>query len=313
MRDVYIINPASGKFDNTDILSEQIHKTYGDDVKILITKGVGDAYELARAEAMTGDEVRVFACGGDGTSFEVLNGIVGFKNASIGVIPVGSANDFIKYFSMDSKKDFLDINKQRKGSLLPIDVIKVNDKYCMNQCCAGMDAHIADRMKNFKRLPGVSGPMAYNLALVRTIFGKIGITGEVSIDGKDFAKGDFLFGICANATVYGGGYVSAPHAKINDGLLDCVVIKKVSRFRFPKLIPIYKKGKHIGLDICKSGRCKVFEMKTDKPIPISLDGEIIHSDNIKCEIVEKAVNFVVPEGIINTSFEESEKELLKSC
>ena len=313
MRDVYIINPASGKYDNTKELTEQIHNVYGEDVKILITKGVGDAYNLARAEAETGDEVRIFACGGDGTSFEVLNGIVGFKNAAIGVIPVGSANDFIKYFGIDSKKDFLDINKQRKGSLIPIDIIKANDQYCMNQCCAGMDAHIADRMKNFKRLPGVSGPMAYNFALVRTVFGKIGITAKFYLDGEEFSSGDFLFGICANAPVYGGGYVSAPLATVNDGLLDCVLIKKLSRLRFPKLLPIYKRGEHIGLDICKFSNCKVFEIKTNKPIPVSLDGEIIHSDYVKCEIVEKAVNLVVPEGLIERLPKNTQKELLKTC
>ena len=313
MRDVYIINPASGKTDNSVELAEQIHNVYGDDVKVLITKGVGDAYNLARAEAETGDEVRIFACGGDGTSFEVLNGIVGFKNAAIGVIPVGSANDFIKYFGLDAKEVFLDIEKQKNGSLMPIDIIKANDKYCMNQCCAGMDAHIADRMKNFKRLPGVSGPMAYNLALVRTVFGKIGITAKFSLDGKDFAEGDFLFGICANAPVYGGGYVSAPTANVSDGLLDCVLIKKISRLRFPKLLPIYKRGEHIGLDICKFDNCKQFEIKTQKPIPVSLDGEIVHSDYVKCEIVEKAVNFVVPLGVGKENPKREEKELLKTC
>lgn len=313
MRDVYIINPASGKTDKSHELAEKLKSIYGEEVKILITEGVGDAYKKAREEAMSGDDVRIFACGGDGTSFEVLNGIVGFKNAAIGVIPIGSANDFIKYFGFDSKKAFLDIEKQKNGSLLPIDIIKVNDKYCMNQCCAGMDAHIADRMKNFKRLPLVSGPMAYNLALVRTVFGKIGIKASIVLDGKPFADGDFLFGICANAPVYGGGYVSAPDAKVNDGLLDCITINKVSRFRFPKLIPVYKKGKHIGLDVCKSGSCKVFEMKTNTPIPVSLDGEIIHSDYIRCEIVEKEVNLVVPEGYKEPLKTPQKEEILITC
>lgn len=313
MRDVYIINPASGKTDKSLELTEKLRSIYGEDVKVLITRGVGDAFNMARAEAKTGDKVRIFACGGDGTSFEVLNGIVGFDNAAIGVIPVGSANDFIKYFGFDSKNDFLDIDKQKNGSIIPIDIIKVNDKYCMNQCCAGMDAHIADRMKSFKRLPGVSGPMAYNLALVRTVFGKIGIKAKVFLDGKPFADGNFLFGICANAPVYGGGYISAPEAKVNDGLLDCITIDKVSRFKFPKLIPIYKKGKHLDLDVCSSGSCKVFEMKTEKPIPVSLDGEIIHSDYVRCEIVEKGVNLVVPEGYGEKDETSQKEELLITC
>ncbi|MBO7217534.1 MAG: BmrU protein, partial [Clostridia bacterium] len=166
MRDVYIINPAAGRLDSTEELTKEIKKCYGDDVKILVTEGRGDALLKARAEAETGDEVRIFACGGDGTIFEVLNGIVGFPNASIGVIPIGSANDFIKYFGYDSKPTFLDIKKQKNGTYMPIDLIKAGDKYCMNQCCAGFDARVAAQMTKFKRLPGISGSMAYNLALI---------------------------------------------------------------------------------------------------------------------------------------------------
>lgn len=295
MRDVYIINPAAGKEDSTKYLAEEIRKHYGNDCKILITSGVGDAEKKAREEAETGDDVRIFACGGDGTAFEVLNGIVGYKNASIGVVPIGSANDFIKYFGFDSKPRFLDIAKQKNAAEMTIDLIKVGDKYCMNQVCAGLDAKVADNMRAFKRLPFVSGPMAYNLALVKTFLGKVGINMKVLADGKVFGEGSFLFAVCANAPVYGGGYISAPKANVSDGELDCVTIKTVSKLRVPGLIPIYKKGKHEGIDICDMGKCKIFEVKADKPIPVSLDGEIIHTDYFKCEIVSKGINFVMPE------------------
>lgn len=295
MRDVYIINPAAGKEDSTKYLTEEIRKHYGNDCKILITSGEGDAQKKARAEAETGDDVRIFACGGDGTSFEVLNGIVGYKNASIGVIPIGSANDFIKYFGFDSKPVFLNIAKQKEGKLIPIDLIKVGDKYCMNQVCAGLDAKVADNMRSFKRLPLVSGPMAYNLALVKTFLGKVGINMKVTADGETFAEGSFLFAVCANAPVYGGGYISAPKANISDGKLDCVTIDTVSKLRVPGLIPIYKKGKHEGIDICKMGNCTSFEVKSDTLMPVSLDGEIIHTDYFKCEIVKQGINFVLPE------------------
>ncbi len=295
MRDVYIINPAAGKEDGTIALTRQIREVYGDDCKILITTGVGDAMQKAREEAETGDEVRIFACGGDGTSFEVLNGIVGYKNAAIGVVPIGSANDFIKYFGFDSKPRFLDIAKQKNGSLLPIDLIKAGDKYCMNQCCAGLDAQVADTMKDFKRLPLVSGSMAYNLAVVKTVLGKIGINMKVTADGKTFKEGSVLFAVCANAKVYGGGYISAPNANISDGLLDCVTIDTVKKTRIPSLLPVYKKGKHEVLDVCTMGRCKSFEFKAEREIPVSLDGEIIHTDSFRCEIIENGINFVVPQ------------------
>ncbi len=297
MRDVYIINPAAGKEDSTKTLTEEIKKCYGEEAKIIITEGRGDALLKARAEAETGDEVRIFACGGDGTCFEVLNGIVGYENASIGVIPIGSANDFIKYFGNEHKSDFLNIEKQKNGRYMPIDLIKAGDKYCMNQCCAGFDARVADQMTKFKRLPLVSGSMAYNLSLIKNVLGKLGINIRVVTDGKEFFSGSALFAICANAPVYGGGYRSAPKATIDDGVLDCVAIKTISRFRFLKLVGIYKRGEHEGIDVCSMGRCREFEFYAEQEVPISLDGEIIYADRLRCEIVEKAINFILPDGI----------------
>lgn len=295
MRDVFIINPAAGKEDCTKALTAEIREVYGDNCKILITTGEGDALLKAKAEAETGDDVRIFACGGDGTAFEVLNGIVGYKNAAIGVIPIGSANDFIKYFGFDSKPRFLNLKRQKNGTLLPIDLIKAGDKYCMNQCCAGLDAQVADFMKGFKRLPLVSGPMAYNLAVVKAFLGKIGINMKVITDGKVFKEGSVLFAVCANALVYGGGYISAPKAVLNDGLLDCVTIDTVKKLQVPGLLPKYKSGQHEKLDVCTYGRCESFEFRADVEIPVSLDGEIIHTKSFKCEIVKNGINFVLPE------------------
>ena len=297
MRDVYIINPAAGKKDSTQRLTADIKKVYGDEAKILITEASGDAERMAAAEAETGDEVRVFACGGDGTSFEVLNGIAGRKNAAIGVIPTGSANDFIKFFGFDLKKHFLNIGAQKNGTLLPIDLIKAGDKYCMNQCCAGLDAQVADTMQRYKRLPLISGNMAYNLALIKTFLGKIGIKMKVMADGKLFKEGSFLFAVCANAPVYGGGYISAPGADVTDGVLNCVTIDTIKKRQIFGLLPLYKKGQHEKIDECTSGRCKSFEFEAEKEIPVSLDGEIIHTKSLKCKILEKAINFALPAEI----------------
>lgn len=298
MRDVYIINPTAGKQDSSVNLIEQIKLYYGNDAKIIITEGVGDAKIKAEKEAQTGDEVRIFACGGDGTCFEVLNGIVGYENVSLGVIPIGSANDFLKYFGLDSKKDFLDIEKQKYGKLVPVDLIKAGDYYCLNQCCAGMDAMVADDMKIFKRLPFVSGPTAYNLAIVKTLLRKLGIKAKLIIDNDKVKEGRFLFAVCANAPAYGGGYMSAPNSNPFDGVLNWLSVDVISRLRILKFLPLYKAGKHEGLDICSVGECQCFEIITEKPIPVSLDGEILHTKNIKCEIVKKAIKFVVPENIL---------------
>ena len=165
----------------------------------------------------------------------------------------------------------------------------------MNQCCAGLDAHVADMMKGFKRWPLISGPMAYNLAVIKAFLGKIGINMKVTTDGKVFKEGSVLFAVCANAPVYGGGYISAPKAVLNDGLLDCVTIDTVKKLQVPGLLPKYKGGKHEELDVCTMGRCESFEFEADREIPVSLDGEIIHTNKFRCEIIKNGINFVLPE------------------
>lgn len=297
MRDVFIINPAAGKRDGTAYLKEQLDTYYGDDCKIIITEGVGDAGRKARIEAETGDEVRIFACGGDGTVFEVLNGIVGYENACLGMIPIGSANDFLKFFGKDSKPVFLDIEKQKYGKSVAVDLIKAGDWFCLNQCCAGMDAMVAADMKLFKRLPLVSGSMAYTLAIVKTFLRKLGVGASLYADGKELASGRFLFAVCANAPAYGGGYISAPNADPFDGKLDYLSVDVISRWRVLKFLPLYKKGQHEPMSYCRHGNCRSFEIVADTPIPVSLDGEIIHTDRIACSIVEQAIRLVLPEGI----------------
>ena len=118
----------------------------------------------------------MFACGGEGTVFEVLNGTVGYSNVELGVIPCGSANDFLKFF--ESRDNFLDIAEQIDGETVEMDLIKAGKNYCLNGCSVGMDAIVARDMSIFKNWPLVSGSFAYTLAIVKTFLGKLGITAE---------------------------------------------------------------------------------------------------------------------------------------
>ena len=185
MRYVFYINPVAGKGNSQEGIINSIKLYFADkseDVKIHITKSIGDALSDAKFEAQTGDSIRMFACGGEGTVFEVLNGIVGFDNVELGVIPCGSANDFLKFFN--SRDNFLDIGEQVDGEIIEMDLIKAGDKYCLNGCSVGMDAVVARDMSIFKKWPLVSGSLAYNLAIVKTFLGKLGITVDISVDGQ---------------------------------------------------------------------------------------------------------------------------------
>lgn len=116
MRYVFYVNPQAGKGTLQQGIIDSIKKYFSDkseNLKIHITESMGDALNSARQEAQTGDKIRMFACGGEGTVFEVLNGIVGFDNVELGVIPCGSANDFLKFF--ENSDEFLDISDQKIG------------------------------------------------------------------------------------------------------------------------------------------------------------------------------------------------------
>ncbi len=300
MRYVFYINPVAGKGNSQEGIINSIKLYFADkseDVKIHITKSIGDALSDAKFEAQTGDSIRMFACGGEGTVFEVLNGIVGFDNVELGVIPCGSANDFLKFFN--SRDNFLDIGEQVDGEIIEMDLIKAGDKYCLNGCSVGMDAVVARDMSIFKKWPLVSGSLAYNLAIVKTFLGKLGITVDISVDGQTPERKNCLFAVIANAPYYGGGYKGAPEAVPYDQKLDFTLVDKISKLKILKFLGIYKKGDHKKLDCCTLKNCNSMEFTAEKPIPVNLDGEIIETTHMRFELVKSAVKFIVPKGIAN--------------
>ena len=296
MRYVFIINPVAGKGKGEEIIPK-INEYFngGNNYKVFVTEKQGHAQEIAKAEALTGEELRIFACGGEGTCFEVINGIIGYSNVSFGIIPCGSANDFLKYFG--SKKHFLDLPSLINGQTIDIDLIKANEFYCINSCSVGMDAIVADQMRLFKRIPGISGNSAYKLALVKTFLSKIGVRLKIKIDGKPFGEKDCLFAVCANGPIYGGGFKSAPHANPMDNILDFTIIDKISKLKIPPLVKVYENGQHEGIDCCSMGRCTNMEIESENPMPVNLDGELIHRNKVEFQIAKKALKFILPEKI----------------
>ena len=295
MKYLFFINPIAGKGKLQNKITDSIKDYFsenGGDYEIYITKYKGDAQKIARERAETGEEIRMFACGGEGTCFEVLNGIVGYDNVSLGVIPCGSANDFLKFFG--DSKEFFDIKSQIEGNSFDMDLIKAGDNYCLNGCSVGMDAVVARDMSIFKTWPLVSGPMAYKLAIVKTFLKKVGVNLKISIDNCKPFSVNCLFAVIANAPYYGGGYKGAPNAVPNDGKLDFTLVKTISKLKVPKFLSYYESGTHENLDYCTLKNCSSMEFFADKLIPVNLDGEIIETKNMRFEIIKKAVSFVVP-------------------
>lgn len=299
MKYVFFINPTAGK----KVLQGKIEsdiKSYfeknGGDYTIHITTAENDALNTARSMAETGEEITMFACGGEGTVFEVLNGVYGYSNVALGVMPCGSANDFLKVFDVP-KTDFLDLDNLINGNTVDMDLIKAGEFYCLNGASFGMDAMVANDMTLFKNWPLVSGPIAYKLAVAKTFLKPLGIKAKISLDDGAPFDTDCLFAVVANAPYYGGGYKAAPKAVPCDGKLDFTLIKTISKLRAPKFLKIYESGNHEGLDYCEMKNVNSMEFWADKSVPVNLDGEIIKTEHLRFEIVKSGIKFVLPKTI----------------
>ena len=303
MRYAFIINPAAGKGKEVKKLGLEIAEFCSVnylEYSVQITTAPGDAKRFAIEHASKGDEVTVFLAGGEGTVFEALNGVMGCDNVTLAVIPIGSANDFLKYFPKEKKSAFRDLDDQISGRTVKMDVIRAGDYYCLNGCSAGMDAIVAKYMSDFRRLPLVSGSMAYNLAIVKCFLGKIGCRLTLCADGVSLGTRDCLFAVVANGPAYGGGFLAAPNAVPFDGKLNFTIVDSIGKLKILRFIKKYKIGDVKGLSFVHGSTGEKFTIKSDVKVPINLDGEIFEADHMEFEIVKGGVKFLIPSSLVNT-------------
>ena len=213
MKHIFIINPAAGKKDSRQrvyTMAEALKKNHNLDVECMLTKSRGHATALTRAIAETGDYVRFYACGGDGTVNEIANGIAGFPNAAMTCIPIGTGNDFLKNFGKDAEPLFLDAENLWNGDVTPLDLIDCNGKYCLTIACTGIDARIAESVHEFGASPMLSGRGSYLASVaVNFLFRKIGRRWRVTLDDEVIEDTFALVSMC-NGRYYGGGSTPVP-------------------------------------------------------------------------------------------------------
>ena len=207
LKHIFIINPSAGKNDSRQriyTMAEALREKHGLDVQCMLTASVGHAATLARGLAESGEEVRLYACGGDGTVNEVANGIAGYANAAMTCIPIGTGNDFLKNFGADYER-FLDAENLWNGETQALDLIDCSGRYCLTIACSGIDARIAESVHKFSANPHLSGRGSYLVSVAANgIFGRIGRHWTVWLD-EERIEDDFALVSMCNGRYYGGG------------------------------------------------------------------------------------------------------------
>ena len=296
MRHIFIINPAAGKSDKTAEYRARIEEACaGLDYEIAVSQAPGDCARIAREAAKTGQEVRLYACGGDGTLNEVVSGAAGFDNAAVTAVVGGSGNDFVKIF--DDREAFRDLSRLLDAETAVFDLIDCNGDTAINICCVGLDSRIGAEMARFKRLPFVSGSFAYILSMVVNLFKGLGEHYIVDVDGQK-VDGDHTFICVANARYYGGGFYAIPDAQPDDGMLDILLVKKLRLWQVPNALAKYKAGRYKELGhIARHYRTDAITIRCDRDSPVNLDGEIRTAKNVQMKISDKKIRFFYPKGL----------------
>ncbi|MBR5521105.1 MAG: hypothetical protein IKU54_03825 [Oscillospiraceae bacterium] len=301
MKYIFILNPAAGK--NKKALGmipdiQKLAKKHGLDYQIHISQSARAITDFVRNCCLDGQQYRFYAFGGDGTLNNVINGCVYSPNAEVGVIPMGTGNDFIKNFDAE-EKDFFDMEKQLFSTSVTIDAIKYNDKYCVNMCNIGFDANIAVDMPTFKKLPLVGNHTAYGMSVVYNLMKKLGHPMEIYADDKPLQIGNTLMCAVSNGISCGGGFYVTPKASVSDGKIDISAVIPPKLVNLPLYVKHFLGATHLDAAEMKPyinyTKCTKAKISSKKKFAMVNDGELEYLYEVEFEIVPKCVRFIVPE------------------
>lgn len=304
MKHIFIVNPVSGKGKSSQAYIPVIKnyiKEHRLDAEIYVTKASRDGMRYVEERAKTGEEIRFYSCGGDGTLYEVVNGCYKYPNCQVANIPLGSGNDFCRLFGKN-----INLDDHVNGVPTKLDLIETEGAVAINECAMGLDSEVCAGQAAFKKIPAVNGEIAYTLSALKCIIkGKLKNHFKIIIDDNEVYEDDYMFCYIGNSRWYGGGYMAAPNAMPNDGLIDCVMVKypkelaKKGPLALMPLLGKYKKGEHLSWDFTKFVHCKNVKIKSENPAAVNVDGECAYVTEREFQILEQAITFVVPK---NSSF-----------
>ena len=284
MRKIMILNPAAGHGDADKLSSPD------ENILAYKTKCIGDAERYVREECLNDPETHFIVCGGDGTVNEVVNGIMSAgvgDTAMFSIVPTGTGNDFVK-------------NNFEKHKSHKIDVISINGKYAVNMINIGFDCDVVEKTQLYKQKH--AGSTAYLMGVGNVLFHKMGHSFKISytdIDGQSkVLEQDCLLCAVANGAYAGGGFNFAPNSAVDDGILDVLIVDKISRVKFLSLIGGFRAGKFISPEgVLKKGfdnamkYIKCTSIKIENTRTVCIDGEVIEADYADITVLPKAINY----------------------
>ncbi len=263
------------------------------------TRGPGHAIEIAK-RATDGDYHYLIAVGGDGTVNEVANGILRSTNAGntiLGMISTGTAGSFAR--SLGIVQDYTSLLAKRKTISIDVGVVECwsrgrrLQRFFVNEASIGFGAAIVNA---WSRLPKLFGHSINHK--LRTITGYSALVAHrhrwIKLHaGNKFENFYGCYVVVANGQYFAGGMQIAPHAKLDDGLLNLVTIGDVSRSELLRIVPTVYDGSHIGHPKIREEKVTVVTIESDERLLVEADGEIIGEVPASFKVMPSALTVVV--------------------
>lgn len=279
-----ILNPIAGRGYAAKVEPElrQLLKAEGLDYDLSRTEGPWHAAELAERAVAEGFEV-VVAVGGDGTTHEVVNGLMsaaeGREAGTLGIIPVGSGSDFANTVGVPADLRAA-CRRLSDGGVRVVDVGRVTlpgqcSRYFDNTVNVGFGGIVTIESRKVKRLRGIALYLPVVLKTVFLYYKAPPLT--IEYDGQALTLPAVMLSV-ANGPREGGGFLVAPQARPDDGLFDLCIVREMSRLRMLALIPHFMKGSHVGRERVTMAHARRLTLSSPEGLAAHADGEILCTD-----------------------------------
>lgn len=257
------------------------------EVDVQTTEYPGHAAELT-ADAVREGYAAVVAAGGDGTVNEVARELV-FTNTALGIIPAGSGNGLARHLGYSLKYPQ---TLEQLSHALPakIDSLSINNMFAVNVSGFGFDGLVAWRFNH----EGKRGLSSYTRIALSEYFKYPSITFQIQVDDLLLEKEAHML-VIANASQFGNAAVIAPGAKLNDGKVDLVIVRRPPALELPAMFYRLFTGKLRDNKFIKTLTCSSFTATSNRPIHLHIDGEAHREiSELKVTVQPDSLNILLP-------------------
>ncbi|GAA0409820.1 diacylglycerol kinase [Paenibacillus motobuensis] len=268
-----IYNPTSGREEMRRLLPSILDRLdqAGIETSCHATTGDGDATREAAESVQRGYDILI-AAGGDGTLNEVVNGMAGYDDLPpLGIFPLGTTNDFARAMKIPKRwEDFCDLVIENK--MRPIDIGKVNGRHFINIAGGGSLTELTYEVPS--RLKTMIGQLAYYMKGIEKMINLSPTELVIRAEGIGEVEGEFMMFLIANSNSVGGFERLAPDARIDDGLLDVIAVKKCNLAEFIRLVTMALRGDHFNDPRIMYFKTERMEVTSPGHVLLNLDGEL---------------------------------------